>query len=56
MTKYRLIAGPGVDLDIEAAFNWYENGQTGLGREFVDELRATYDRIADGPFVYQEIR
>ena len=56
MTKYRLIAGPGVDLDIEAAFNWYEKEQTGLGREFVDELRATYDRIADGPFVYQEIR
>jgi plasmid stabilization system protein ParE len=24
--------------------------------EFLDELRATYNRIADGPFKYQELR
>jgi hypothetical protein len=29
--------------------DWYEKEQAGLGREFLDELRATYDRIVDGP-------
>ena len=49
MTEYRLVSEPRADLDIEAAFQWYENEQPGLGPEFLDELRATYDRIVDGP-------
>lgn len=56
MTEYRLIAEPSADLDIVAAFDWYEKEQTGLGRQFLDEVRATYDRIADGPLAYQGIR
>lgn len=56
MTAYRLISEPQADLDIEAAFNWYENEQVGLGLEFLDELRATYGRIADGPLKYQDLR
>ena len=56
MTEYRLISEPYVDLDVEAAFEWYEHERPGLGLEFLDELRATYDRIADGPLKYQELR
>lgn len=56
MTAFRLIAEPQADIDIEAAFNWYENERPGLGLEFLDELRATYGRIADGPFKYQDLR
>jgi plasmid stabilization system protein ParE len=56
MTDYRLIAQPNADLDIVAAFDWYEKEQTGLGRQFLDEVRATYNRIADGPLAYQDIR
>ncbi|MBI3013681.1 MAG: type II toxin-antitoxin system RelE/ParE family toxin [Candidatus Tectomicrobia bacterium] len=56
MTGYRLVSEPRADLDIEAAFQWYENEQPGLGPEFLDELRATYDRIVDGPLRYQELR
>ena len=56
MTAYRLIAEPSGDLDVEAAFEWYEKEQAGLGIEFLDELRATYNRIADGPLKYQELR
>lgn len=56
MTPYRLIAEPGADLDIVAAFDWYEKEQNGLGRQFLDEVRATYDRIADGPLAYQDVR
>ena len=53
MTKYRLVAEPRADLDVAAAFEWYEGEQAGLGREFLDELRAAYDRVADGPLQYQ---
>jgi plasmid stabilization system protein ParE len=56
VTEYRLISEPRVDLDVEAAFAWYENERPGLGLEFLDELRATYNRIADGPLKYQDLR
>ena len=56
MIEYRLISEPPADVDVEAAFEWYENERPGLGLEFLDELRATYNRIADGPLKYQELR
>ena len=51
-----MISEPSVDLDVEAAFEWYEKEQAGLGVQFLDELGATYNRIADGPLKYQELR
>ncbi len=56
MTEYRLVAGPRVDLDVAATYQWYENEQPGLGLEFLDQLRSTYDRIAARPFQYQDLR
>jgi plasmid stabilization system protein ParE len=56
VTEYRLVAEPRADLDVAATFDWYENEETGLGREFLDELRASYDRIVDGPLGYQDLR
>ena len=56
MIEYRVISEPPTDLDVEAAFEWYENEQPGVGLEFLDELRASYNRIADGPLKYQELR
>jgi plasmid stabilization system protein ParE len=56
VTEYRLIAEPSVDVDVEAAFEWYEKEQPGLGVEFLDELRATYKRMTDGPLKYHELR
>ncbi len=56
MTEYRLVAQPQADLDVAAVFDWYEKEQAGLGREFLDELRATYDRVVDGPLKYQPLR
>ena len=29
--KYRLEAAPAVELDVEAAFDWYEHEQSGIG-------------------------
>ena len=56
MTEYRLLSEPGANHDIEVAFEWYENERRGLGAEFLDELRAAYDRIVEGPLKYQELR
>ncbi len=56
MTAYRLVSEPRADLDVEAAFEWYEHQRSGLGLEFLDELRAAYDRIVDGPLRYQDLR
>jgi len=54
--RYRLLTDVAGDADIEAAFDWYESEQPGLGLEFLDEVRAAYARILDGPFKYQELR
>ena len=56
MTTYRLVAEPRADLDVAATFDWYENEAAGLGREFLLELGAIYDRIADGPLAYRDLR
>lgn len=53
---WRLAAEPRADLDVAAAFEWYEKEQPGLGLEFVEELRGTYDRVAEGPLQYQDLR
>ncbi len=56
MKRYHLLSDVAADADIEAAFEWYESEQLGLGLEFLDEVRAAYTRILDGPFKYQELR
>ncbi|HJZ68222.1 MAG TPA: type II toxin-antitoxin system RelE/ParE family toxin [Blastocatellia bacterium] len=53
---HRLKSNPIVDADVEAAFQWYESEKEGLGYEFLDELRAAYRRIRDGPLKYQVLR
>ncbi|PYN95397.1 MAG: hypothetical protein DMD89_19660 [Candidatus Rokuibacteriota bacterium] len=54
--SHRIVAEPRVDLDVAAAYQWYENEQRGLGLEFLDQLRTTYDQIAAGPFQYPDLR
>ncbi len=56
MTPYRLVAEPRADLDIAGAFDWYEKEQAWLSQEFLDEVRAAYDRVADSPLAYQTLR
>ena len=56
MKSYRIENQPIVDSDVEAAFEWYEGEEPGLGYEFLDEVRATYLRIKDGPLKYQVLR
>jgi plasmid stabilization system protein ParE len=56
MTSYILVSEPNADWDVEAVFTWYEKEKTGLGWEFLDELQAAFDRIAEDPFKYRVIR
>ena len=56
MNRYRLASIPAVDSDIESAFAWYENERRGLGLEFLEEVRAAYDRIGASPQQYQAVR
>jgi plasmid stabilization system protein ParE len=56
VTHYRLEANIAVELDVEAAFEWYEAEKTSLGIVFLEELRSTYQRILDNPLAFQEIR
>jgi plasmid stabilization system protein ParE len=55
VTEYRLNAAPRVDLDVAAAYQWYETEQAELGAQFLAELDASYNRIVDGPFKYQDL-
>ncbi len=54
MNRYSLEAAPAVEADVEAAFDWYEGEEPGLGYEFLEELRAAYKRVLDHPFGYQD--
>ena len=55
MTEYRLVAEPRADLDIAAAYQWYEAEGSGLGLEFLQQLSSAYDRIVQDPFKYRDL-
>jgi plasmid stabilization system protein ParE len=54
--RYAIEAEAAVEADVEAAFDWYEAEEPELGFEFLEELRAAYQRILDHPFGYQDLR
>jgi toxin ParE1/3/4 len=54
--RYSIEAESAVDADVEAAFDWFEGEEPGLGFQFLEELRAAYQRILDHPFGYQDQR
>ena len=56
MKQYAIEAERAVEADVEAAFNWYEGEEPGLGLEFLEELRAAYHRVLDHPLGYQDLR
>jgi toxin ParE1/3/4 len=56
MTSARLTADPRAELDVVAAFEWYDRQRTGLGAQFLRDLRATYRRIAESPLRYHDLQ
>jgi toxin ParE1/3/4 len=55
VTEYRLVAEPRAELDIAAAYQWYEREGAGLGLEFLQELSSAYDRIVEDPLKYRDL-
>lgn len=56
MQIYRIEADAAVELDVEAAFEWYEAQYSNLGLQFLNELRLTYVRLSQNPRAYQVIK
>ncbi len=56
MKPYRIETLTDAELDVEAAFEWYESEQVNLGFEFLDELRFCYLQILNNPKKYSELR
>jgi plasmid stabilization system protein ParE len=58
--SYVLVFRPEVRAEINEAYRWYENQQSGLGDEFLDRISETLDRICQMPesyaVVYRDIR
>lgn len=58
--NYQLLIRPEAEVDIQEAFEWYEERNSGLGSEFVravDTCLSTIGRNPLGyPVVYQEVR
>ncbi|MGY8814263.1 MAG: type II toxin-antitoxin system RelE/ParE family toxin [Gammaproteobacteria bacterium] len=54
MTRRVIIRSEAVD-DLNAAFDWYENENPGLGREFAVEISYRIDKIGESPLLYADI-
>ena len=52
----RIVSHPEAELELEAAALWYEEKQTGLGDDFLDEFAATLRRIVAEPDRWRKIR
>ena len=56
MTRFEIVSEPEVEAEIQRVFDWYEDKVPGLGTDFLDELRAAYERLLAGPFKYSPLR
>ena len=50
--KHRWTIRPEADLDIDEAFNWYEDQNAGLGKKFLSELKASLAVIDSNPLAF----
>ncbi len=49
MKKFSLKINPFAEEDLEESFEYYENQQSGLGEEFLVEVKTTLNRITENP-------
>jgi plasmid stabilization system protein ParE len=52
---YRLVVRRQAKADIRQAARWYERQRVGLGRTFVGQIDALFDRIRLNPMQYQVV-
>jgi len=48
----KIIVEPEAELDLEEAVNYYNDQQSGLGREFIERVDDVFDRIREMPEVH----
>lgn len=53
--SFRLLVREEAEADIEAAFNWYEDQEPGLGAEFIRSPDEALESVARQPEAYQVI-
>lgn len=58
--NYVLVFRPEVREELNEAYNWYENQQTGLGDNFLDSIDEALNRICQMPesypIIYRDVR
>jgi len=47
--KWRVVARPQAEDDVREAAHWYDVQQPGLGGEFIDDILALFDALAEDP-------
>jgi len=55
MKFYRLLIRPEAELDLTAAYRWYEDKDTGLGEEFLRTVEASLHGVQKTPQTHQKI-
>lgn len=53
--NYQVLLRPDAELDIQDAFEWYEQRQKGLGSEFVRMVDSCLSQIQKNPMAYPTI-
>ena len=54
MTKL-VVVRPETEADLREARAWYESRQTELGKEFLEEIDAVFQRIVERPSLYRKV-
>jgi toxin ParE1/3/4 len=53
---HRLIIRAEAEADISDAATWYNNRQSGLGKEFLEQVEISLNRAKENPYLYQCLR
>lgn len=53
--EYEIIVKPEAALEVQTAFDWYENQSKGLGFEFMRSADGALQSVRRNPFAYQTI-
>lgn len=53
---YRLVIRKRAINDIQDAYQWYEEQQTGLGYLFIQEIQDAYIKLKEHPVIYQKVK
>lgn len=48
---WRVAFRPEVENDVDRAAKWYEDKQSGLGADFIDEIIRVFDSLAENPLL-----